>query len=76
MSSIRSQFSDGSVGILKFKADLGNNGVFFLGSEPSGCFYPIDAGEVDGWSSINNMNDLYYYDPSGTSDYLYYWLQY
>lgn len=74
-SVTETQFPTDEVGMVRFKSDLGNNGVFFLGNRADNCIFPLYAGEDTGWNSLNDMNELYHRNPSGSSDYLYYWLQ-
>lgn len=74
-SSSAIQFASTIVGLIRFKTDLNNNGIFFLGSDPGNCIYPLDAGEDTGWVSLSSLGQLYHRNPSGSSDYLYYWLQ-
>jgi hypothetical protein len=69
------QFPTGTVKLLKFKARASNQGSFFIGETPNDLHFELDAGdllEVE----ITNLNQLYYSNPSGTSDFLAYWRQY
>ena len=75
-SVVPTQFLASAPGMVRLKSALGNSGVFFLGGQPSGCTFPLDSGEDTGWVSIDTMDDLYYRNPSGTGDYMHYWLQY
>ena len=59
----------------RFKARSGNIGSFFLGNEPNKCVFEIDASEDTGWVAINHLEFLWYRNPSGSSDYLNYWMQ-
>jgi len=68
------QFPTGTCKILRFKADPDNIGQFALGNE-FGCLFPMSPGDDTGWLSAINVNQFYYSNPSGTSDYLYWWLQ-
>jgi hypothetical protein len=54
-----------------------NIGSFFIGhqSGTSQCVWELDAGEETGWFDIENLNNLYYKNGSGTSDFLAYWIQ-
>lgn len=69
------RFPTGTAQIARFKAHPSNIGTFFVGDEPTSTLFPIDAGDDTGWFSIDNLNKLYYNNASGSSDYLYWWLQ-
>jgi len=70
------QFPDVECGIVQFKADANNIGTFFIGGDEVTCVFPLDAGN---WTpspiNLRNLNQLWHSNPSGTSEYLYYWLQ-
>ena len=69
------QFPSGTVKLLYFKARADNIGSFFVGETPVDCHYELDAGDSFN-VNITNMIELYYYNPSGTSDFLAYLRQY
>jgi len=69
------QFPTGSVKLLYFKARADNIGSFFVGESPVDCHYELDAGNSLSLE-ITNLNELYYYNPSGTNDFLAYMRQY
>jgi hypothetical protein len=69
------QFPSGTCHIIRFKASPDNVGTFFVGNDADTCVFPLDAGDDTGWNSLSNLNQLYHRNPSGTLDYLYYWLQ-
>lgn len=69
------QFPTGSVGMMRLKADIDNVGTFKLGERPDNCLFPMRAGDDTGWVSTSNLNRYYYQNNSGTTDYLYWWLQ-
>ena len=69
------QFPTGSVKLLYLKARADNIGSFFVGETEHDLFYEIDAGDELS-AFITNLNELYYYNPSGTVDLLAYWRQY
>jgi len=54
-----------------------NIGSFFLGvgSGSSYTTWELDAGYDTGWFGIDNLNQLYARNSSGSSDYLSYWIQ-
>lgn len=64
--------------LFRLKAHSSNIGSFFIG-HVSGSALPFEicAGEDLGWFTVSNsnLNSLYYNNPSGSSDYLQYWLQ-
>ena len=69
------QFPTGSVKLLYFKARADNIGSFFIGESPVDCHYEMDAGNSLSLE-ITDLNELYYHNPSGTSDFLAYMRQY
>ena len=76
-------FPEESAMLLRFKADPDNNGTFLLGAVGTGdCLWPMAAGDDTGWIpapySEGNLAGLHSYkhqNLSGTTDYLYYWIQ-
>ena len=71
------QFPDIPCSIFTLKARASNVGSFFLSHE-SGTVnlpYELDAGEETGWVCADNLNRYYHNNPSGTLDYLAYWIQ-
>lgn len=69
------QFSSGTCHMIRFKADPANVGTFFIGNDATHCFFPLDAGDDTGWNPAREMAELWYSNPSGTLDYLYWWLK-
>ena len=69
------QFPTGSVKLLYLKARADNEGSFFVGETAVDCHYELDAGDELS-IFITDLNELYYYNPSGTVDFLAYWRQY
>ena len=69
------RFPDLSGLMVRFKARSSNPGSFFLGNSSGNCVYELDAGDDTGWVATNQLNNFWYRSPSGTLDYLNYWLQ-
>lgn len=69
------QFMTGTVGMMRMKADIDNEGVFRIGNRADSCLYPLNAGDDTGWVSTSDMNRYWHQNASGSSDYLYYWVQ-
>ena|SRR3990172_11004288 len=61
--------------MVRFKAYIDNVGRFYLGETPNDMYWELSAGDDTGWVAIQNMNHLYYKDPSGTLDKMAYWIQ-
>jgi hypothetical protein len=72
--------------LFKLKALASNIGSSFIGTNTGTFFgmgvgaqiaFEIDAGDDTGWFKLmgNNLNSLYCYNPSGSSERLTYWLQ-
>lgn len=64
----------GEVGMIRFKAHPDNQGLFVLGNESLRSFW-LKAGDDTGWVDLARIQQLWYEAPSGSSDYLAYWLQ-
>ena len=70
------QFADNPCGMVRFKADPGNNENFLLGEYGSGLTsFPLAAGDDTGWVSTSNLNRYIYSNVSGSAERLHYWLQ-
>ena len=70
------QFPTGTCGMVRFKADSDNDGTFNLGRFNIGeVNFPLRAGDDTGWIATTNLNRYRHQNNSGTSDYLYWWLQ-
>lgn len=69
------QFPDVPVLQVKFKAHSTNIGSFMLGETPNDLYWELDAGQETEWTPLANMNQLYYKNVSGSSDYLAYWIE-
>ena len=59
---------------IRLKADPNNVGTFFIGNSGVQA-WPLDAGDEATWFLADNLNRFYHSNPSGTLDYLVYWLQ-
>jgi len=69
------QFPTGSCGIIRFKTHPDNEGLFLLGNDIQGCIFPMSAGDDTGWISADDLNRFYANGQSGSSDYIYWFLQ-
>jgi hypothetical protein len=72
--------------LFRLKAQSSNIGSSFIGTNTGSVFglgvggqiaFEIDSGDDTGWFKLmgNNLNSLYCYNPSGSSERLVYWLQ-
>jgi hypothetical protein len=71
--------------LFRLKSQSTNIGSFFIGTATgtaaqglgSQIAWELDAGDDTGWFKLmfNNLNSLYMYNPSGSSEKLVYWLQ-
>lgn len=76
-------FPSGSAKLIRWKADPDNIGTFKLGAIPvDETFFPLDAGDDTGWvappsaqGNLLGLNSYCYSNGSGSSDFLYFWLQ-
>jgi len=81
--TVCTQFPSGSAKLLRFKADPDNVGVFKLGAYGTGeCLWPMSAGDDTGWiapphieGNLAGLHSYKYYDYSGGSERLYWWIQ-
>ena len=69
------QFPTGTCGMVRFKAHPDNVGLFLIGNAVQGCLFPLDAGDDTGWISADALHRFYANGLSGTSDYIYWFLQ-
>jgi hypothetical protein len=69
------QFPDVPCELARLVAYTANKGSFFIGHSTSSCTWEIDASVDTGWFGIDNLNNLYVLNGSGSSDYLAYWIQ-
>lgn len=78
------QFPSGTALLVRFKADPDNVGNFKLGAygDAAGCLWPMTAGDDTGWvappsaeGNERGLQNFTYLNLSGSSDYLYYWMQ-
>ena len=63
--------------LVRLEAWSTNIGSFFIGRQSGSSYttWELDAGVDTGWFGISNLNQLYARNPSGTVDYLAYWIQ-
>lgn len=67
------QFPSGICWQVAFKANDANIGTFFIGNSNL-QEWGLDAGQETQWALAYDLNQFYYRNPSGTSDYLTWWL--
>ena len=68
------QMPTGTCMQLRLKADPDNIGTFYVGNNVAQT-WPLDAGQETEWVLANDLNQFYASNPSGTTDFLDYWLQ-
>lgn len=59
---------------LRLKANPDNIGTFFIGNSEV-QEWPLDAGQETQWVLARDLSQFYFRNPSGTLDYLLFWLQ-
>lgn len=71
------RFPNVSASLVRLVAWSTNIGSFFLGngSGSSNTVFELSAGADTGWFGMDNLNNLYSRNPSGTVDRLAYWIQ-
>jgi len=62
--------------LVRFKADADNATEFLIGEAGSGLTpFALEAGDDTGWVVTSNLNRYEHSSPSGTYNYLQWWLQ-
>lgn len=71
------RFPDVPAQLARLGARSTNIGSFFIGNQSGSAYttWELDAGWETDWFGIDNLNKLYGRNPSGTVDYLAYWIQ-
>jgi len=59
----------------KLQARAGNLSIVSVGNSVNNTVFEIQAGETTDWFEINNLNQLWYSNPSGTADAIVWWIQ-
>lgn len=59
----------------KLQARAGNVSIVSVGNTVNNTVFEIQAGETTDWFEIDNLNELWYSNPSGTADHIVYWVQ-
>jgi hypothetical protein len=66
----------GSASALQFPDEsAGNLSIASIGNAIDNAVFEIQAGETTEWFEINNLNQLWYSNPSGTADAIVWWVQ-
>lgn len=78
-SAVVSRFPDLPGQLFRLKAWSTNDESFWIGTK-SGTneqYWEMDAGDDSGWFTVmgDNLNNLFYYSPSGSAETMAYWLQ-
>lgn len=69
------QFPDVPAIQAKLQGRAGNLSAGVIGNSVGNTVYEIGAGSVTDWFEIDNLNELWYSNPSGTADYIVWWVQ-
>ena len=69
------QFPSVSAIQAKLSARVGNIGLLLVGNAVNNTVFEIQAGETTDWFEIDNLNELWYSDVSGTADAVIWWVQ-
>jgi hypothetical protein len=59
----------------KLQARAGNGSIAVIGNAVGNAVFEIEAGEVTEWFEIDNLNELWYSNPSGTADSIVWWVE-
>jgi hypothetical protein len=68
-------FPDEPCIMAKLQARLDNVETFLIGDAVDNTVFELDAGEETDWFEVNNLNQLWHYNVSGTQDQIVWWLQ-
>ena len=69
------QFPDEPAIQAKIQSRKGNADISSIGNSVNNTVLEIEAGEITDWFEIDNLNELWYSNPSGSSDALVWWIQ-
>ena len=69
------QFPDIPAIQAKIQARAGNGSIASIGNAVNNMVFQIEAGEQVEWFEVDNLNELWYSNPSGTMDALVWWVQ-
>ncbi|MHC4690755.1 MAG: hypothetical protein ACYS5F_14145 [Planctomycetota bacterium] len=69
------QFPDELAIQAKIQARAGNLSIVSVGNAVDNTVFEIQAGETTEWFEVNNLNHLWYSNPSGTADAIVWWVQ-
>jgi hypothetical protein len=65
--------------VIAYQAQLqsraGNLSIVSIGNAVDNTVFEIQAGEVTDWFEVDNLNELWYSNPSGTADAVVWWVQ-
>lgn len=73
-SAVATRFPNAEAQMARIVAYSGNNASFLIGGQTT-CFFEMAAGTDTGWFGIDNLSELYFSNPSGTTNYLSVWIQ-
>jgi hypothetical protein len=60
---------------IKLQARAGNGSIASVGNTVGNTVFEIQAGETTDWFECNNLNLLWYSNPSGTMDAIVWWVE-
>ena len=69
------QFPDVPAIQAKVQARAGNLSVASIGNSVSNTVFEIQSGETTEWFEADNLNELWYSNPSGTADAIVWWVE-
>jgi hypothetical protein len=69
------QFPDVLAYQAKLQARAGNGSIAVVGNAVNNTVFEIQAGETTDWFEIDNLNELWYSNPSGTMDAIVWWVE-
>ena len=69
------QFPDELAIQIKLQARLSNGSIAVIGDAVDNTVFEMSAGEETDWFETDNLNELWYSNPSGTMDAIIWWIQ-
>jgi hypothetical protein len=59
----------------KLQARLANGTTWYIGNAVGNTVYELAAGEETDWFELDNLNELWHSDASGTMDHIVWWVE-
>lgn len=76
--AVAASFPSQTARLARFSTYATNNGPFYIGNSASSVSYELKPGIITDWFSVNgeNLSNYQFKNPSGTNNYLSFWVQF